>query len=159
MIPLDDLQAQAERYFCHKIDWKSRHKRNTVVRHAVWWAAHKLYTLTYREIGSRFGGGLDHSSVMHGVRKTQDRISEGSPELRAWAELVTGAQPADATPKPPALPNNRDYLDLLTGEIVLHHVTRTPAPPIMELLTKWKATEHSPGTDRLYIVPKDGHAA
>jgi chromosomal replication initiation ATPase DnaA len=51
---------------------RARHASITVARHAVWTIIRSRFGLSYPEIGELFG--VDHATVMHGVKKARPRI-------------------------------------------------------------------------------------
>lgn len=57
-----------------EIRGKRKHKGIVAARHeAFWLIRHMLHHLSYPQIGKYFGG-RDHSTVMHGVKKHQERV-------------------------------------------------------------------------------------
>jgi chromosomal replication initiator protein len=59
-----------------------RTKRLADLRHIAMWVCRDYLVASYPEIGKAFGG-MDHSSVIHGVRRV-----DKTPSLREQAEKV-----------------------------------------------------------------------
>lgn len=58
----------------HKIRSASRNRAHVIPRHAAMWIARETTRLSFPVIG-RAVGRRDHSSVMHGVRRMEERMA------------------------------------------------------------------------------------
>lgn len=54
----------------------------TVARQFLYWRAYHETPLSLSQIGQKFD--RDHTTVLHGIRKTEDRIAAGDPQVLAW---------------------------------------------------------------------------
>ncbi len=66
---------------------KSRTRQLTEPRHIAMFLARKHTTLSFPQLGEEFGG-RDHSTIQHGVRKIQERIDGGDPELAYQMQII-----------------------------------------------------------------------
>ncbi|MBB4063664.1 helix-turn-helix domain-containing protein [Gellertiella hungarica] len=55
---------------------RSRSRPLVRLRHQIWWELRMKFHLSYTDMAIRFGG-LDHTTVMHGVHKFQAAIDAG----------------------------------------------------------------------------------
>ena len=87
------------RRVCEKLDvtpaqllYGGRSKRLAEIRHIAMWVCREATGVSYPQIGKAFGG-MDHSSVIHGVQRVQKTprlLEEGRNILEAIPYLVKG---------------------------------------------------------------------
>jgi len=92
---LAEIEAEVAAAFGLAVDeMASRSRKRHLVwpRQAVWWLAKRHCTVSYPFLGRRYG--LHHTTVMHGVRSTEERvgamkIGQAPPEeIAAFAATV-----------------------------------------------------------------------
>lgn len=66
---------------------KSRTRQLTEPRHVAMFLARRHTELSFPQLGEAFGG-RDHSTIQHGVRKVQQRLDDGDPELAYSLQII-----------------------------------------------------------------------
>ena len=75
LLGLVDMVAARHRVTTKDILSRSRVKSVVRARHACWWAIQRAHGKSSTEVGTLFG--VDHTSVLQGVRVHQERLAEG----------------------------------------------------------------------------------
>jgi chromosomal replication initiator protein len=90
------IKKMAEYYGVSHVDLISDRRQMAIalVRQKIMWVIKQVSTLSYPQIGLRFGG-RDHTTVLHAVKKIDGMIKANHPdvaEIHRWIRVVERQQ-------------------------------------------------------------------
>jgi chromosomal replication initiator protein len=88
-IDINDIQKEVAKHYAltvSDLSSKSRKQHIVLARQTAIHLAHELTTLSLAKIGKNFGN-RDHSTILYGIRKIEDKLSESS-EIKQDYDLI-----------------------------------------------------------------------
>lgn len=95
------IEAASRRFGIPAHDIMSQRRTNEIIfaRHAIYWLCRECTPMSLLQIGHLLGK-RDHTTILHGIRQTEDRIAANNPSEVAYNCLVLRDELKGPAPKP-----------------------------------------------------------